>query len=773
MPMLKLIKFILTASGPTSFCSGGSVSLTANSGSSYLWSSGQTIQSLVVNTSGNYIVTVTNAAGNSAVSSPVAVTVKSLPVATITSNSGDSICPGNAVLLTAGAATTYAWSNGATTQTNTVNTAGTYTVVVTNANNCSAAASMIIRNGSCTPLVSITPNGPLSFCTPGSVTLSATTNNGYLWSNGATSKTVTVSTTGSYTVTVSNIYGITATSSVYVEANPTPTVSIASSNGDSICPGSTIVLTASSTNAYLWSTGSVSKSIVVSSSGTYTVTVTTVKGCSAATSFQVNQGYCPPDAVINTNGPTTICSGNSLNLIANTAAGYLWSTGATTQYITVNSTGIYAVTVSDIYGQTASTSVPVTVNPNPSAAITSSAGDTLCPGTTLTLQGSPSDAYLWSDGSTTGSIVVSMPGTYELTVTNANGCTSSTMFTAVQGVCAAPVATITASGKLKFCNGESVTLSALPGYTYLWNTGATTQSIVVTSSGSYVVTVTNWAGVSAVSATKTVKVYQLPTASITSSGPLNICAPNTVTLTAFSSVSYLWSNGATTQSIVVSQPGSYVVTVTNQMGCSNISSPATVTVGNCNASCPAPYNLITASITSSSARIRWEKTFVSDSINYVLTNINTGVSVSGNVKGTPRYIDVFGLAPSTPYKWSLRQLCNGGGISVSTDTITFITKAAGFGTRSIDNEVSSDINVKLFPNPAVDVLNIGFTSSAETTYHLYIRDFSGKLIISEKFDVNAGEQVRSLNLNGLAGGIYFVELENKSEVNRLKFIKQD
>ena len=113
--------------------------------------------------------------------------------------------------------------------------------------------------------------------------------------------------------------------------------------------------------------------------------------------------------------------------------------------------------------------------------------------------------------------------------------------------------TIKADGPTTFCNGGSVTLTSSEGYTYLWSTGATTQSITVTTSGSYTVQVTDAIGnQSAVSEKVEVTVNALPaTPTITASGPTTFCAGGSVTLTSSAGSSYLWSNGATTSSILV------------------------------------------------------------------------------------------------------------------------------------------------------------------------------------------------------------------------------
>ena len=148
----------------------------------------------------------------------------------------------------------------------------------------------------------------------------------------------------------------------------------------------------------------------------------------------------------------------------------------------------------------------------------------------------------------------------------------------------------------------------------------------------------------------------------------------------------------------------------------------------------------------------------------------TGISISGTVGGMPRYVNVAGLSPSTVYKWSLRQVCTGGN-SLSSDTITFTTKHTGYSARN-ENDEEVDDAISLYPNPAKSELNVAFTSSAETVYQINVKDVSGKLISTERFNALAGEQNNKIDVRRLSGGLYFIEMENKSEVKRLKFIVQ-
>ena len=125
----------ITASGPLTFCTGGSVTLTSSAGTSYLWSNGATTPGINVTTSGSYTVRVTDASGcQSEASVATVVKVNGLPVTpTITAGGPTAFCAGGSVTLTSSAGSTYLWSNGATTPGINVTTAGSYTVWVTNA----------------------------------------------------------------------------------------------------------------------------------------------------------------------------------------------------------------------------------------------------------------------------------------------------------------------------------------------------------------------------------------------------------------------------------------------------------------------------------------------------------------------------------------------------------------------------------------------------------------------------------------------------------------
>ena len=223
----------ITAGGPTTFCSGGNVTLTSSAGTSYLWSNAATTASINVTTAGSYTVRVTNAAGcQSAASTATIVTVNALPATpTITAGGLTTFCSGGNVTLTSSAGTSYLWSNAATTSSINVTTAGSYTVQVTNAAGCQSAASAatVITVNAIPATPTITAGGPTTFCSGGNVTLTSSAGTSYLWSTGATTASISPAVSGSYTVQVTNAGGCQSLASaatvVTVNALPaTPTI---------------------------------------------------------------------------------------------------------------------------------------------------------------------------------------------------------------------------------------------------------------------------------------------------------------------------------------------------------------------------------------------------------------------------------------------------------------------------------------------------------------------------------------------------------------------
>src|SRR5262249_14273297 len=153
-------------------------------------------RSISVNSSGSFTVQVTDNNGcQSLASAPVTVTVNPLPLAAVTPSGPTTFCAGGSVTLDAGGSfASYLWNNGATTRSISVNSSGSFTVQVTDANGCQSLASAPVTvTVNPLPLAAITPSGPTTFCAGGSVTLDAGAGFvSYLWNNGATTPSISV-----------------------------------------------------------------------------------------------------------------------------------------------------------------------------------------------------------------------------------------------------------------------------------------------------------------------------------------------------------------------------------------------------------------------------------------------------------------------------------------------------------------------------------------------------------------------------------------------------
>lgn len=419
----------------------------------------------------------------------------------------------------------------------------------------------------------IIANGPTHFCGDDSVRLTATNGVSWLWSNGQTTQSILVTVPGAYSVTVSDGLCSQTSSPVVVTGGIIPDTTIGIAGSLSFCEGDSVILTAPDGAYWLWSNDATTQTITVDTSALLSVTITNADGCSATTSSIPVTVFQTAEAVITPSGPTTFCSGDSVQLTASGGSAWLWSNGASTQMITVTESGFYAVTIN--YGICSSTSAPmhVTVYPAPDAIITQSGTATFCEGATVTLTASDANSWTWSTGDTTQSITVNSSGQYFVHADF--GVCSRTSSRVTVTVYPNPEASITASGSLHFCQGDSVVLLATDGTFWMWSTGENTQYITVTESGSYSVIVYNEFGCSVSSPIVNVVADPAQPAFISATGPTTFCTGETVTLYANEGQSYLWSTGDTTQGITVSTSGYYSVEV-NYGSCFSVSVPVTI-----------------------------------------------------------------------------------------------------------------------------------------------------------------------------------------------------
>jgi hypothetical protein len=321
-------------------------------------------------------------------------------------------------------------------------------------------------------------------------------------------------------------------------------------------------------DTYSWDPGGeTTQSIDVTSPDDYKLTVSYSSSCTLSDSIEVTTPTLTVPT-ISLSGPIAFCLGDSVVLTSSETGNNTWSTGETTDSITVGESGTYNVTYDNGCETATSSDVVVTVHPLPEVNIT---GGPICPGeSTLLYAGAGYTTYLWSTDETTPGILVSTPGEYEVTVTDDNGCEGSGSVSAFF----TPSPTPSISGDPYFCPGDSTLLDAGYGYSaYLWSTGETTRQIYVGTTGLVSVTVTNEYGCTGSTSVSTGE-YTPPQPFI--SGALSLCFGSVTVLDAGEGyASYYWSTGEITNSIVVDTADTFTVTVTDDHGCKGSASATT------------------------------------------------------------------------------------------------------------------------------------------------------------------------------------------------------
>ncbi len=560
----------ISTSGSTTFCSGGSVTLTSSAALGNMWSNGDTTTSINVSIGGQYSLDVTNQFNCTASSVPVSITVHALPNDPVVSMVGDTIfCQGDSSTLEV---TNYSsgllWSSGSTDSIITVTASGNYSVIYLDSNSCSATSQAIqitVNTNPATPTISA--SGPLSFCDGNNVVLTSSSASGNSWSNGATTSSITVSGTGSHDVTVTNSSNCSSTSStVFVTVHALPANPVVSVIGDTVfCQGDSITLSVSNYSSNLsWSNGDSTTQITVYNTGTSTVTHTDTNGCSSTSrTISILANANPPTPVISTNGPTSFCSGGSVTLTSSSASNNVWSTGDSTSSIVVSSSGLYSVEVSNQHNcSSSSQGRSVDVWALPASPLVSILGDTVfCNGDSLTLVATNhSSGLTWSTNDTSGSIVVRNSGIYSVSKTDSNGCasTSRNIGVTVNPIPFLPI--ITASGPTNFCDGDSIRLSSSSAVNNAWSTGDSTNTIVVSGSGLYELLVYNQFGCSNASSPTQVNVTALPAKpSIIANGGTEFCQGDSSLLVSSISSGNIWSTGDSGLTITVNSSGTYTL----------------------------------------------------------------------------------------------------------------------------------------------------------------------------------------------------------------------
>ncbi len=582
--------------------SNGSISLQVFDGIppySYQWTTGNTTPTLNNLPAGSYGVTVTTAVGCTAVGFyTVPAETINIEISGTVSDNVSCTTPNGYVdidLFPTGPYG-YQWSNGRTTQDIYDVAAGTYAVTVTLGTGCSAEATFEVSNNIVLPSLSTSTVPATCGQSNGSASVSVSGGSSpytFQWTGGGNTATIANRPPGTYTVTVTDFWGCSATASAVIN-NTTIVINISGTvtpNTSCSAPNGTVNITAApnAPYTYAWSHGPTTQNIANAAPGTYTVTVSAGVGCTASASFAVPNNTADP--VLDLIVTPSVCGLNNGAIQTNVNAGtapyqFAWSNGANTPNLNNVFAGIYTVTVTDANGCTAVGTASV-----PNNASTFSLSGQVTPLTNCTanngainLTVTPPGTYTfqWSSGQTTEDISALPAGTYTVSVTEQGDCTASATFV-VPNQQTFPALNQTITPDLCDLSSGAVDLNVsggAPPYTFQWSSGQTTEDLSNISSGTYTVTVT---GANGCFSTASVAVPS----NVIAFSISGVASPNTSCVTNNGAValtlnppvppegpgySFLWSNGAITPNLINAAVGTYTVTVSAGGSCTNTAS---------------------------------------------------------------------------------------------------------------------------------------------------------------------------------------------------------
>ncbi len=412
----------------------------------------------------------------------------------------------------------------------------------------------------------------------GNVTLTVT--NGGLhdfgWSSGGNSNNVQVG-NGTYRVTARDdhnnlIWSPEIRVNEQIQPNQ-PTITIDGSNP--VCVGNTATLVSSIEDNATWNTGATGTRLPVTVGGDYFVKVKNIYGCesqSEKVTMKVVTSPLPDKPKITASGVLTFCQGGEVTLTSDSKVKSVWSNGVTNASITAVTSGDFRVRALNEEGcySPESDLVAVKVNPLPAKPQISLSGETtFCAGGNVTMTSNYDGGNIWSNAATTKAIAVTTTGTFSLTQRDGNGCESKSDEVAVKVNPLPATPTITSLRPTTFCDRDYTTLRSSEAFSYQWSNGSTEREIEIRTSGNFTISARDANGcVSPVSPVVQVVSNPLPaTPVITADGPTTFCADLSVNLTSTPAAGFLWSNGASTQTLKVTLAGTYSVQTINEFQC--------------------------------------------------------------------------------------------------------------------------------------------------------------------------------------------------------------
>ena len=562
---------------------------------------------------------------------------------------------------------------------------------------------------------------------------------------------------------------------------------------------------------FLTSTNTATTSAVAMTSTTdYVVTATSANGCQVIDSINVVVNALPTSPLIN---DTIICSGNATTLSTNGIGTLSWYDAPTGgNFITSGSSFITPVLSSSVsyYVQDSTaggcssvrTQVDVTVNPTPVVAL--GADVTQCGGNVLLDAQNSGSSFFWNNQQNTQSINVDSTGNYHVAVTNSFNCTGYDSVNITINY--QPVINLGVDSS--YCANSLVLDASNPGNSYQWNTGDTTQTLVISSSGSYNVLVNTAQGCSA---SDTVNLTLTPTPIVNLGNDTNLCGGSIILDAQNTGSTYLWSDNSNFPIIFVSTTGTYWVDVTNSQNCTTRDSinvtasvPPVVSLGQHINLCSGDSAILDAGNTPGAVYL-WNdsssaQTLLVDTSGLYYVNVSTGPGC--NASDTVSVTVYAYPAPNISLNLGIDTVCSNAGLvlltgespsggvfsgtSVSGNNFDASVGAGNYTiTYTISDSISGCSN-SASQNMFVDAC-LGFTQLSTNPYSVYPNPTSGQFYIEsssnagkvtvEIFDPQGknvyaeefGSLVRQkFDLSNLSNAIYMIKVRSADQVHTFR-----
>jgi hypothetical protein len=798
----------LAPAAPTSSFAGVTAIHKAAGTLTYLWSNGATAASIAVDSSKRYTVTVSDGICSATASTFVNLT------STLAINIGNdtTICPSGDVTFNAGAGFShYHWSTGDTTQSVTVTAAGTYIVTVTNGAGCTGIDSAVVHVSG----TKVNAGADVTRCGPLPVTLTASTGySSYLWFGiGTSSQTYSAVYDGCYWVKATDGAGCTSYDTVCVSTSGVEGLN--SHDTINTCTSGSSTFDASvNVNAH-------GDSLTITFDATKNANSSGLLGSHKVYMHSAPQFY--PFAPWPSNDPYTVG-----HFGLDDGLGEMDSVGPNKWQITIYPSCYYHFNpdtpLNAIWmvfrNANGTLQAPPAGDGNINLLLAGGADSSQYAGVRASYKSTGNITYAWSNGSTTAVSSFSASGTYYVTASDG---TCSKIDSVVVNQNSSPSVNI--GHDTCVTPGHTVIISAGSGYTsYVWNTGASTSSIIANLPGSYYVSVTNQAGCTGVSDT----VIVTSGASVNLGTPtcLNAGSSYLLNATTAGANSYSWSTGATTDTLRVTAAGTYYVTVT-ESGCVAtdsiiITSGTSVSLGHdtcintggsylLSAGAGATAYAWSSGAVTDTFRVRAAGTYsvtvtegtctASDTVvisicNHVIVgcapvpyfrvlNVSPANTVtisdsSYNLYGAVHYYWNFGDGTGIDTTGSGTQVHTYGTPDLYTINLT-VCDSCGCDTFSkvvqVNSDGISDINglmdVNLYPNPASNTCTLEINASQNLELGIDVNNILGAVVQTRKWQVVSGENRMQLDVTDLASGMYTLTIRSSSgqAVRKLEIIK--